>query len=83
MSSGGGETTAERFRRLEPLLDRALELEGKAQDDFIASCAAIYPDLIDDLRRALSLDDSSLPGLGDLAARWVRDHRVTATGARP
>ena len=52
MSSGGGETTAERFRRLEPLLDRALELEGKAQDDFIASCAAIYPDLIDDLRRA-------------------------------
>ena len=25
----------------------------------------------------------SAPGLGDLAARWVRDHRVTATGARP
>ena len=85
MSSSGGadsgrdsterETTAERFRRLEPLLDRALELEGKARDDFIASCAAIYPDLIGDLRRALSLDDTSLPGLGDLAAEAVRDQR--------
>ena len=69
------ETTAERFRRLEPLLDRALELDGKARDDFVASCAAIYPDLIADLRRALSLDDSSLPGLGDLAAEAIRDER--------
>ncbi len=62
------EARAARFKRLEPLLDRALELEGEPRERFLAVCADIYPDLIADLRRALSPDFSALPDIGAVAA---------------
>ena len=62
-----------RFARLEPLIERALELEGAARERFVALCADIYPDLGEELRRALA-DDASLPALGALAAEIVRGH---------
>jgi serine/threonine protein kinase len=60
------ETRAARFKRLEPLLDRALELEGQPRERFLALCAEIHPDLIADLRRALQPD--ALPDIGAVAA---------------
>jgi len=57
---------AARFRRLEPLIDRALELEGEPRQRFLALCAEIHPDLIADLRRALQPD--ALPDIGAIAA---------------
>ena len=65
------ESVRERFRRLEPLLDRALELDGAAREAFLADCATRHPDLIGHLRRALAEDESALPGLGSLAAEAV------------
>jgi serine/threonine protein kinase len=59
---------AARFKRLEPLLDRALELEGEARDRFLALCAEIHPDLILDLRRALQPQQDLLPDIGAVAA---------------
>lgn len=59
---------AARFKRLEPLLDRALELEGVARERFLALCAEIHPDLISDLRRALAPDAAALPDIGAVAA---------------
>jgi serine/threonine protein kinase len=55
------------FRRLEPLLDRALELDGDARDRFLTLCAEIHPDLISDLRRALA-PEGLLPDIGAVAA---------------
>jgi serine/threonine protein kinase len=60
------EARAARFKRLEPLIDRALELEGVARDRFLALMADIHPDLIADLRRALQ--DDALPDIGAVAA---------------
>lgn len=60
------EARAARFKRLEPLIDRALELEGRARERFLALCAEIHPDLIADLRRALQSD--ALPDIGAVAA---------------
>ena len=57
---------AARFKRLEPLIDRALELEGDARERFLALMADIHPDLIADLRRALQ--DDALPDIGAVAA---------------
>ena len=59
---------AARFKRLEPLLDRALELEGMARERFLVLCGEIHPDLIGDLRRALSPDAKLLPDIGAVAA---------------
>ena len=66
------ESVRARFRRLEPLLDRALELEGEEREAFIAECADSQPDLVAHLRRALAADEAALPGLGSLAAEAVR-----------
>lgn len=60
------ESRAARFRRLEPLIDRALELEGEPRERFLALCAEIHPDLSADLRRALQPD--ALPDIGAVAA---------------
>jgi serine/threonine protein kinase len=62
------EARAARFKRLEPLLDRAFELEGEARERFLLLCADIYPDLVADLRRALDPDNRVLPDLGAVAA---------------
>jgi non-specific serine/threonine protein kinase/serine/threonine-protein kinase len=72
MSSGLGE----RFKRLEPLLDRALDLEGAERDNFLLLCADLYPDLYPDLIKALGADGSALPKLGALAAA-VSEERTT------
>lgn len=58
----------ERFRRLEPLLDRALDLDGEERERFLAMMAEIHPDLIADLRRALAPDAGRLPDIGAVAA---------------
>lgn len=60
------DSRAARFRRLEPLIDRALELDGEARERFLALMADIHPDLIADLRRALQPD--ALPDIGAIAA---------------
>lgn len=70
-----------RFARLEPLIDRALELEGSARERFLALCADIYPDLGADLRRALAEDDE-LPALGGLAAEVTRGRVTDRRGLR-
>ena len=62
----------ERFRRLEPLLDRALELEGTERAAYVEACAREHPDLAEHLRRALEAEQTTLPGLGSLAAAAVR-----------
>lgn len=59
---------AARFKRLEPLLDRALELNGAVREQFLALCAEIHPDLIVDLRRALAPPIDVLPDIGAVAA---------------
>ena len=66
------ESLRARFRRLEPLLDRALELEGAERAAYVDACARAHPDLADHLRRALDAEQSTLPGLGALAAEAVR-----------
>ncbi len=76
------ESVADRFRRLEPLLDRALELEGEARASFLRTCAEIHPDLIDDLRRGLVETGNSLPGLGSVAAEVTRSPATDRRGLR-
>ena len=71
-----------RFQRLEPLIDRALELEDDERDRFLAMCGEIHPDLIDDLRRALAPDDAVLPALGGLAAEVTREKPTDRRGLR-
>ncbi|HET6604882.1 MAG TPA: serine/threonine-protein kinase [Xanthomonadaceae bacterium] len=71
----------DRFQRLEPLLDRALELEGAERERFLVDCAAVHPDLIRDLRRALAGDDA-LPELGALAAGVVRERTTDRRNLR-
>lgn len=70
-----------RFRRLEPLLDRAFELEGAERERFLEVCGEIYPDLIKDLRRALT-DDAHLPELGGLAQDLTGDRPTNRAGLR-
>lgn len=65
-----------RFRRLEPLLDRALDLEGAERDNFLRACAEIHPDLYADLLKGLGADDRDLPRLGGLAAK-ITEERTT------
>jgi eukaryotic-like serine/threonine-protein kinase len=76
------ESLPERFRRLEPLIDRALELEGEARESFLRACADIHPDLIAELRRALDEDDSALPTLGKVAAEVTRSPATDRRGLR-
>lgn len=71
-----------RFQRLEPLIDRALELEGAGRERFLLMCADIHPDLIADLRRALAPDDAVLPALGELAAEVTRERPTDRRGLR-
>ncbi|MFY8135732.1 MAG: serine/threonine-protein kinase, partial [Aquimonas sp.] len=70
------DSLSERFRRLEPLLDRALDLDGAERDNFLRLCAEIHPDLYPDLLKGLGADDRDLPKLGGLAAR-VTEERTT------
>ena len=70
-----------RFQRLEPLLDRALELEGAERERFLAVCGEIYPDLIEALRRSL-MDDTQLPQLGGLAQAVTNEHTTNRVGLR-
>lgn len=70
-----------RYQRLEPLIDRALELDETARDRFLALCAEIHPDLIADLRRALASDDD-LPNLGQLAAEITSERPTDRRGLR-
>lgn len=70
-----------RFARLEPLIDRALELEGQAREKFLALCGEIHPDLIADLRRTLTQDDG-LPALGALAEEITRERITDRRGLR-
>ena len=70
-----------RFERLEPLIDRALALEGAARERFLVLCGDIYPDLENDLRRALAPEDG-LPALGGLAAELTRERAVDRRGQR-
>ncbi len=70
-----------RFARLEPLIDRALELEGAERGRFVALCGEIYPDLAADLGRALAEDDD-LPALGGLAAEVTRERTINRSGLR-
>jgi hypothetical protein len=73
---------SERFKRLEPLLDRALDLEGAERERFLAMIGEIHPDLVADLRRALTLDDDALPALGALAAEVTRERATDRRGLR-
>ena len=70
-----------RFQRLEPLLDRALELDGEQRQRFLAILAEVHPDLIQDLHRALN-PDANLPALGGLAQDLSRHHTTNRTGLR-
>lgn len=74
-------TVSARFRRLEPLLDRALELDDAARARFVEICAEIHPDLVGDLRRALD-PDLQLPELGGLAAELTRTPSLERRGLR-
>lgn len=76
------EALAARFKRLEPLIDRALDLEGEARDRFVSLCGEIHPDLIDDLRKALQEDSQALPALGGLAADVTRERPTDRRGLR-
>lgn len=79
--AGAMNPVEKRFRRLEPLLDRALELDAAGRERFLAICADIYPDLIKDLRRALT-GDSALPELGGLAHDLTADRPTNRAGLR-
>ncbi|SDD69786.1 serine/threonine-protein kinase [Aquimonas voraii] len=70
------DSLSDRFRRLEPLLDRALDLDGAERDNFLRICAEIHPDLYPDLLKGLGAEDRDLPKLGGLAAR-VTEERTT------
>jgi tetratricopeptide (TPR) repeat protein/predicted Ser/Thr protein kinase len=74
--------SSERFKRLEPLLDRALDLEGAERERFLQMIGEIHPDLVVDLRRALTLDDDALPALGALAAEVTRERATDRRGLR-
>jgi len=76
------ESVTERFRRLEPLLDRALELEGAAREAFLKTCAEIHPDLVEDLRRGLVETGETLPTLGKVAAEVTRSPATDRRGLR-
>lgn len=78
---GGMNDIDARFERLEPLIDRALALEGAARERFLALCGEIYPDLENDLRRALAPEDG-FPALGGLAAELTRERAVDRRGQR-
>lgn len=69
------------FQRLEPLLDRLLDMDEAAQARFLTILSEVHPDLIADLRR--SLDPAmELPGLGGLAQQLSRQHSTDRTGLR-
>jgi len=70
-----------RFARLEPLIDRALALDGAARERFLALCAEIYPDLAAALRGALAPEDD-LPRLGALADQLTRPRGADRSGQR-
>lgn len=74
------DSLSERFRRLEPLLDRALDLEGAERDNFLRVCADIHPDLYPDLLKGLGADDRDLPRLGGLAAKLTEERTTDRRG---
>jgi non-specific serine/threonine protein kinase/serine/threonine-protein kinase len=76
------DSLSDRFRRLEPLLDRALDLEGAERDNFLRLCAEIHPDLHPDLLKALGADGSDLPRLGGLAAHLTEERATDRRGLK-
>jgi eukaryotic-like serine/threonine-protein kinase len=74
------DSLSERFRRLEPLLDRALDLEGAERDNFLRACAEIHPDLYADLLKGLGAEDRDLPKLGGLAAKLTEERTTDRRG---
>jgi serine/threonine protein kinase/Tfp pilus assembly protein PilF len=76
------ESLSERFRRLEPLLDRALDLEGAERENFLRLCREIHPDLYADLQKSLGADDGALPKLGGLAAEITEERATDRRGLK-
>ena len=68
---------SDRWPRLRPLLDRALELEGAARQIFVASLEGEDPGLRAELERLIaeheSLGPQTIPNAMDLAAPLVVD----------
>ncbi|MCG6117581.1 MAG: serine/threonine-protein kinase [Aquimonas sp.] len=81
-TADGRESLPERFRRLEPLLDRALDLDGAERENFLRLCREIHPDLYPDLIKALGADGSDLPRLGGLAAALTEERATDRRGLK-
>jgi len=62
---------AERWQRLRPLLDRALDLEPDERGRFIAGLPADASDLREDLLRLIAEQEQTLPILNDGAAEFA------------
>lgn len=75
----------QRWARLRPLLDHALDLDPKARDDFVHSLSGEDPDLAGDLLRLLKLNSDEPSALGQPAAAMVADTALlgTDTGTAP
>jgi eukaryotic-like serine/threonine-protein kinase len=80
--SSGRAALAERFKRLEPLLDRALDLEGAERENFLKVVRDIHPELYPDLLHALGAGPESLPALGALAAEVTAGPPTDRRGLR-
>jgi tetratricopeptide (TPR) repeat protein len=80
--SSGRLALAERFKRLEPLLDRALDLEGAERENFLKLVRDIHPELYPDLLHALGAGPESLPALGALAAEVTAGPPTDRRGLR-
>ena len=62
---------AERWRRLRPLLDRALDLSAVERADFIAQLPGDAADLRDDLQRLIAEQEQTQPILHEGAAEFA------------
>ena len=62
---------AERWQRLRPLLDRALELPPAERERFFAELPTAAADLHDDLKRLIAEHDQTLPILNEGAAEFA------------
>ena len=56
----------DRWERLQPLLDRALELSGEQRASWLDSLRSTDPDVVDELHSLLS-DDAAADGRGFLS----------------
>jgi serine/threonine protein kinase len=71
----------DRWKQLRPLLDQALDLEGRARSDYLERIAREAPELLADLRRLLSLHDDTR-ALAQPAAEMVGEQVLTEPGTR-